>query len=786
MAQKILYMWTINHKMNERSLNRAEVEQLEKELEENPYNIRALSELAQWFASQGDYTSACQHYEKIVRVDEENGKAWTALGHCYLLKGEYQKCFTAYQKALYTMEDNRDPQLWYGIGLLYNKFESYEYAEPAYQAVLRIDPNFEQKHEVLYKLGLIYKKTKNFENAITYLRNSMACESIPISRKIDALCHIGNCYEHQEKMDDAIEIYKEAIALDENNFKTMEFLSWAYIQSQNHNDALELLKKALEYVTENCAEAGDIYYLMGRCYLDMTKYREGQSAFQKAIYKNPNAYIYWCSIGILYALALQPQDAFDCFVKASNISAESGDVWMNMAVLYERCGQKQEAALAYQRAYNLDNNNKKALERKTRLQAGEDTPQPPEFTHPYFEVSDIPFSIKKNEKSLKPIKSLPDINKFKQEANPEESKTRNEENTPSSNSSQQESEAESVADSSRDEPYLPPEETTPKPPSPRPQSPKAPPKTYVQPKTEPAPSLQSVPNTNYTAPKSFSTSSNLSNLFPAPSTGNASVQPKAQFPPQSSINSGPPQFSGVFNPGSSQPASAPQACQPQTSQPNFQNLGGFPFAFPGAPSGGNSGMPNMPPGMPNMTSGMPNMPSGMPNMPSGMPNMPSGMPNMPSGMPSNMGSMPPTMPPNMQGIPPQMMPHNMTGMPMMPNMHTGGMPSNPQASQGQSPQSQMSHYQMAALQYMMMNPMMMQMMQQMNPMANYMQQMRMMAARQQQMGQPKREQDSELAEALAHMNENEDSEEESDDTEDYTRRRRPSYKDTTKKRRKKK
>ena len=190
------------------------------------------------------------------------------------------------------MEDNRDPQLWYGIGLLYHKFESYEFAEPAYQAVLRIDPNFEQKHEVLYKLGLIYKKTNAFENAVIYLKNSIACENIPTSRNVDALCHIGNCYERENKLDEALAIYEEALNLDTSNFKTMEYLGWALVHKQKFAEAIEYFNKAIEIAKENCAEVGDLYYLMGRTYLEMANYTEGQGAFQKAIYKNPNAYIY--------------------------------------------------------------------------------------------------------------------------------------------------------------------------------------------------------------------------------------------------------------------------------------------------------------------------------------------------------------------------------------------------------------------------------------------------------------------------------------------------------------
>lgn len=400
--------------MSEDSDRLVEIQAYQNELDENPYSIKALSELAQHNANSGEYTLASQFYERIVNIDENNGRAWTALGHCYLLKGEYQKCFTAYQKALYTMEDNRDAQLWYGIGLLYNKFESYKYAEPAFQAVLKIDPNFEQKSEVLFKLGIIYKHSNSLENAITYLRNSIAGENIQLSRKVEALCNIGKCHEKQNKLPIAIEIYQEALELDPKNFKTLEYLGWAYFNKGDFDQALQHLNNALEHVNDCCAETGDLYYLIGRVYLKMGNYPDGQASFQKAIYKNPNAYLYWCSIGLLYAQALQPQDAFECFVKASNISTDKAEVWMNMGILYETCKQKHEATLAYQRAFTLDPTLEVATRRRQQLAQNEDTMEDlPEFIHPQFEISEVPFSIKKADKNVKSLRNLPDLSKIR-------------------------------------------------------------------------------------------------------------------------------------------------------------------------------------------------------------------------------------------------------------------------------------------------------------------------------------------------------------------------------------
>lgn len=83
--------------------------------------LSQLNSMAEFLAGKGDFANAINYYERIITVDPDNGAAWTALGHCYLLTDSLQKAFNSYQRALYSLPDVRDPQLWYGIGLLYEK-----------------------------------------------------------------------------------------------------------------------------------------------------------------------------------------------------------------------------------------------------------------------------------------------------------------------------------------------------------------------------------------------------------------------------------------------------------------------------------------------------------------------------------------------------------------------------------------------------------------------------------------------------------------------------------------
>jgi Flp pilus assembly protein TadD len=48
-------------------------------------NAANLNKLAEYCATNGDYNSAIEYYLKLTTIDPDNGPAWTALGHCYLL-----------------------------------------------------------------------------------------------------------------------------------------------------------------------------------------------------------------------------------------------------------------------------------------------------------------------------------------------------------------------------------------------------------------------------------------------------------------------------------------------------------------------------------------------------------------------------------------------------------------------------------------------------------------------------------------------------------------------------
>ena len=75
---------------------------------DNLVYVDRINKLAEFCASNGEYQSAIDYYTKLITIDSENGPAWTALGHCYLLVEDLQKSFNAYQRALYSLDESVD------------------------------------------------------------------------------------------------------------------------------------------------------------------------------------------------------------------------------------------------------------------------------------------------------------------------------------------------------------------------------------------------------------------------------------------------------------------------------------------------------------------------------------------------------------------------------------------------------------------------------------------------------------------------------------------------------
>jgi glucose repression mediator protein len=145
----------------------------ETALKHNPNSVLALNAVASIARSRDDFDKAIEYFQRILNIKQDNGEVWGSMGeelnipmpvvmltklrtlsvdegrssksiHCLPTsalpspkpKGKYLKSL-----AIPLLTFQQEPKLWYGIGILYDRYGSFEHAEEAFSSVLRMEPS---------------------------------------------------------------------------------------------------------------------------------------------------------------------------------------------------------------------------------------------------------------------------------------------------------------------------------------------------------------------------------------------------------------------------------------------------------------------------------------------------------------------------------------------------------------------------------------------------------------------------------------------------------------------
>ncbi|RKP30306.1 TPR-like protein [Metschnikowia bicuspidata] len=358
-----------------------------------PMNLEALTRLANICRSRDQFMKAADLYEKALTVQQENGDTWGLLGHCYLMMDDLQRAYAAYQRALYYLENPNVPRLWHGIGILYDRYGSLEYAEEAFVRVLDLDPYFEKSNEIYFRLGIIYKHQAKYQSALECFKYILNNPPLPLTQP-DVWFQIGSVFEQQKNWSAAREAYEKVLKVNPNHAKVLQQLGCLYSQSEPvapqqgqssppfQKDLTLALKYLLQAIEADPSDAHSWYYL-GRVHMLRGDYNAAYEAFQQAVNRDSRNPTFWCSIGVLYYQISQYRDALDAYTRAIRLNPYISEVWYDLGTLYETCNNQISDALdAYRQAERLGPLNphiKARLEQLTKYQQEGNThsPQPP-------------------------------------------------------------------------------------------------------------------------------------------------------------------------------------------------------------------------------------------------------------------------------------------------------------------------------------------------------------------------------------------------------------------------
>jgi tetratricopeptide (TPR) repeat protein len=155
---------------------------------------------------ENNYNRALQKFNYAVKYDHHNGRILHALGSVYYNLGIYDKAEMNLKNSL---KYSIDVKTYYNLGLVYFQTGFYKKAEEKFRYTAYLGPKFTNAY---LKLAYLYAEQKDYDKAIIEWNKTLEIEP-NFSEKYNVLYFIGLTYQKKEMPDKALEYFLEALEL---------------------------------------------------------------------------------------------------------------------------------------------------------------------------------------------------------------------------------------------------------------------------------------------------------------------------------------------------------------------------------------------------------------------------------------------------------------------------------------------------------------------------------------------------------------------------------------------
>lgn len=276
----------LGNALSDKGLNRDAIDCFHRALVLQPRYPAALNNLANVLLREGRLDDAKRALERLFNLTrdfqpafetvallcEKQGDIQGALNHYISLAGHYLSARKP-EKALWAMEacrrlGHRSAGLEANRSAAFLQLGRYEDAREAGLAALRLEPNHANAH---VNLATAYMALRDQPNAIALLRR--AVELNP--GLTEAFIHLGTALCEVGDLHGALAAQHRALELDPNNPRAISGLALVYRLMRRRDEALELYRRAIA-LAPNYAET---HYRYGQALLSVGQYQEGFREF---------------------------------------------------------------------------------------------------------------------------------------------------------------------------------------------------------------------------------------------------------------------------------------------------------------------------------------------------------------------------------------------------------------------------------------------------------------------------------------------------------------------------
>lgn len=284
-------------------------------------------------------------YEKIKNYDFE--KIWQILDTPIFIESfetlfsngieafankNYFRSLQFFKKAYMLKKD--DPYLLCNYALANQMLDNNREAIALYLKSLKLDP---QNADVFYNLGLLYDKEKRYEKAIENFE-----KSFQIKPEKSCLVSLAYVYSEIKRFDDSFNtIMKVVNPKDERTFECLFNLAYenegknAY--NKKNNDHIEFSIKLYKQVIFLDEKHYNSFFQLAKCYSKLANWNEAAKFCEKALNLLPESFDANYHMGIILFYNENIDEAVEFFKKAIAIDPkQTADVYLSLSYAYEK------------------------------------------------------------------------------------------------------------------------------------------------------------------------------------------------------------------------------------------------------------------------------------------------------------------------------------------------------------------------------------------------------------------------------------------------------------------
>lgn len=234
--------------------------------------------------------------------------------------------------------------------LRYHQAGQLTKAEDCYRQVVQVNP----KHsDALHLLGVIAQQRGNYPDSVRLLKTAIR-HNPKVSRYHG---NLGNTYQLQGSLSEAIESYRRALSLDPGNHTVRHSLACALSQGADAPEAEGLFRQ----VIEARPDFGEAHYHLGNLEMSLGRLQDAVTSYRNAIALRGDCFEFHFNLSVVLFRLNQFGEAAQSYRRALQCSPDDTGALYSLGVALQHSGDLKAAADAYRRALEQDPDHASAL-----------------------------------------------------------------------------------------------------------------------------------------------------------------------------------------------------------------------------------------------------------------------------------------------------------------------------------------------------------------------------------------------------------------------------------------